>query len=323
MPKHSRIAFQFPHDHAVSGNELLGYASLADELDYDTVFVPESWNRDAFTTLGVIAARTKNVRLGPGIVNVFSRTPALIAQSIATLDEACGGRAVLGLGISGPAVIENWHGVPFEGALQRTREVVEIVRLALGGGRVDYSGEMFRLKGFRLGFQPSRSDVPILIASIGPKNNRLTGEIADGWLPIWLPLAGFASALEEVGQVKEVAPNIMACVGEDKPALRDMVRPHLAYYVGGMGTFYRNVVSRFGFRDEAEKVHALWQGGRRREAVSAVSDAMIDQLAALGSPDECRHRLDEFRAAGATLPVVVVPRGASRVEIERTLRELR
>ena len=323
MHKHSRIAFQFPHDRGAPGDELLSYATLADELGYDTVFVPESWNRDAFTTLGVIAARTKNVRLGPGIVNVFSRTPALIAQSIATLDEASGGRAVLGLGISGPAVIENWHGVPFESALRRTREVVEIVRMALGGGRVDYPGELFRLKGFRLGFQPARTEVPIFIASIGPKNNRLTGEIADGWLPIWLPLEGFASALEEVGQVGEVAPNIMACVGEDKPALRDKVRPHLGYYVGGMGTFYRNVVARFGFRNEAERVHRLWQDGRRREAVSAVSDAMIDQLAALGSPEECRQRLDEFRTAGATLPVVVVPLSASRAEIERTLEELR
>ncbi len=323
MSEHHRIAFQFPHDRGTTGDELLSYAILADELGYDTVFVPESWNRDAFTTLGVIAARTKNVRLGPGIVNVFSRTPALIAQSIATLDEASGGRAVMGLGISGPAVIEGWHGVPFEGALRRTREVVEIIRLALGGGPVDYSGEIFRLKGFRLGFRPIRKDVPIFIASIGPKNNRLTGEIADGWLPIWLPLVGFASALEEVGGVKEVAPTIMACVGEDKPALRDMVRPHLAYYVGGMGTFYKNVVARFGFRNEAEKVHALWQSGKRREAVSAVSDAMIDQLAALGSRDECRRRLDEFRAAGATLPVVAVPHGASRVQIERTLGELR
>ena len=202
-----RIGFQFPHERKGSVEELLDYARLADRVGYDTIFVPESWSRDAFTTLGAIAAVTERVRLGPGIVNVFSRTPALIAQSIATLDELSGGRAVLGLGTSGPVVIENWHGMSFERALRRTRETVEIVKLALKGGPVDYSGEIFSLKGFRLGFKPVRDDIPIFIASIGPRNNRLAGEIADGWLPIWLPLGGFSDALKEVGDVREVAPN--------------------------------------------------------------------------------------------------------------------
>ena len=131
----NRIAFQFPHERNVPRSELLSYVQLVDDLGYDTIFVPEAWSRDAFTTLGWIAANTRRAKIGPGIVNVFSRTPALIAQSIATLDELSGGRAVLGLGTSGPVVIENWHGMKFERGLQRTREAVGIIRMASFGSQ--------------------------------------------------------------------------------------------------------------------------------------------------------------------------------------------
>src|SRR6185295_13264085 len=135
-----RIGFQFPHERSAPREEILSYVKAVDDLGYDTIFVPEAWGRDAFSTLGWIAANTKNIRLGPGIVNVFSRTPALIAQSIATLDEISGRRALFGLGISVPAVIENLHGMRFGRGLRRTRETVEIVPLVLRGARIDYDG---------------------------------------------------------------------------------------------------------------------------------------------------------------------------------------
>src|SRR5215469_1608450 len=208
----SRIGFQFPHERKASREELLTYVRHVDELGYDTIFVPEAWSRDAFTTLGWIAANTRHVRLGPGIVNVFSRTPTLIAQSIATLDEISDGRAVLGLGTSGARVVENWHGIKFESGLRRTRETIEIVRLALSGERVDYEGQIFKLRDFHLGFKPKRNRLPIYVASMGPKNNKLTGEIADGWMPIWLPFNGFATARAEVNATLDVAPCVVACV---------------------------------------------------------------------------------------------------------------
>ena len=322
MKETSRIALQLPHDRPAPLSEIIDFGVAADKLGYDTLLVPESWTWDAFTTLGAIAVRTRGIRLGPGIVNVFSRTPALIAQSIATLDELSGGRAVLGLGISGPVVIENWHGIRFEHALERTRETVEIVRMALRGEQVRYSGRIFKLKQFRLGFKPTRDKVPIFIASIGPKNNRLAGEIGDGWHPIWLPRQKFEEALAEVGPVAEVAPTIMTCVGNDREALFNMVRPQVAYYVGGMGTFYRNVVARFGFEEEASRIHDLWQGGQRKQAVATVSDGMVDQLAAVGTADECRERIDEYRRGGATLPVIAVPHLASRSRVLETLEAL-
>jgi F420-dependent oxidoreductase-like protein len=317
-----RIAFQFPHERKAPMEELLCYVQRVDVLGYETIFVPEAWSRDAFTTSGWIAANTRNVRVGTGIVNVFSRTPALIAQSIATLDEISGGRAVLGLGTSGGRVIENWHGMSFERGLQRTRETVEVVRLALAGERVDYDGQIFKLRGFRLGFQPPRTTVPIYIAAMGPKNNKLTGEIADGWMPIWLPFSGFATARAEVEARVDIAPCVMACVTDPPELAFDLIRPHVAYYVGGMGTFYRDAVARFGFAEVAERIHEFWQSGKRKESVQAVTDDLISQLAFAGSASDCRRRLEEFRRNGVDTPVIVIPHGADPNVFMKTLEAL-
>src|SRR5262245_10811838 len=318
----ARIGFQFPHERNAPRDEILSYIKAVDGLGYDTIFVPEAWGRDAFTTLGWIAANTRRIRLGPGIVNVFSRTPGLIAQSIATLDEISGGRAVLGLGTSGPVVIESWHGMRFERGLRRTEETVEIVRLALSGARVDYDGEVFKLRNFRLGFKPHRERVPIYLASMGPKNNALTGKIADGWTPIWLPLSGIAEARSEIGASIDIAPCVMACVTDRREEAFDLIRPHVAYYVGGMGTFYRDAVARFGFAAVAGNVHELWQAGKRKEAVQAVTDELIGSLAIAGTAAECRDRLAEYRANGVDMPVIVVPHGAPRDVFMRTLETL-
>src|SRR5262249_23929712 len=143
----------------------------------------------------------------------------------------------------------------FEHGLQRTRESVEIIRCALRGDRVDFDGQIFKLRDFRLGFRPPRDRVPIYLASMGPKNNRLTGEIADGWMPIWVPFHGFRTARGEVGGTVDAAPCVMACVTDPPELAFDLIRPHVAYYVGGMGTFYRDTVARFGFSEIATRVH--------------------------------------------------------------------
>lgn len=314
-----RLGFQFPHERNAPPEELLSYARLADELGYDTIFVPEAWARETFSTLGWLAANTKRIRLGPGVANVFSRTPALLAQATATLDEISGGRAVLGLGTSGPVVIESWHGMKFDRGLRRTRETVEIVRLALSGAKVDYEGEIFKLRNFRLGFKPLREHVPIYIGSLGPKNNAQTFEIADGWIPIWTPLAAIESAVIDRRYSVDIAPNVMACVAEPEERAYDLVRPHLAYYIGGMGTFYRDVMARFGFAEEANRIYVLWQSGKRKEAVEAVTNTMIDGLGIAGSADRCRARMAEYRKAGVHMPVIAVPHGASRDVFIRTL----
>jgi F420-dependent oxidoreductase-like protein len=317
-----RLGFQFPHERSAPADELLSYVRMADTLGYDTMFVPEAWGRETFSTLGWAAANTSRIKLGPGIANVFSRTPGLLAQSVATLDDLSGGRAVLGLGTSGPAVIENWHGLRFENGLRRTLETVDVVRMALSGSKVDYDGEIFKLRNFRLGFKPPRDRVPIYIGSLGPKNNAQTGRIADGWVPIWLPLEGIKAARAELNAQLDIAPYVMTCVSSAPQEAYDYIRPHLAYYVGGMGTFYRDVMSRFGFPDESTSIHSLWQSGKRKEAVAAVTNAMIDGVAIAGPAAKCRERIEEYRKAGVDMPVISIPHGAPREVFVRTIEAL-
>jgi alkanesulfonate monooxygenase SsuD/methylene tetrahydromethanopterin reductase-like flavin-dependent oxidoreductase (luciferase family) len=199
---------------------------------------------------------------------------------------------------------------------------VEIVRLALSGAKVDYEGEIFKLKNFRLGTKPVRDRIPVYLASMGPKNNALTGRIADGWTPIWLPLAGLAQARSEVGGHVDFAPCVMACVTDPPERAFDLIRSHVAYYVGGMGTFYRDVVARFGFEEDATRIHDLWQSDRRKESIQAVSDRMVSELAIAGSPQDCRRRLEDYRNAGVDMPVIVVPHGAPPDIFMKTLEAL-
>lgn len=312
--------------------EIVEVVQQAEALGYESVWVGESWGRGGFTWLAQLACHTKTIKLATGITPVYSRTPALIAQTVASLDEISEGRVVLGFGTSGPIVIENWHGVPFDRPLRRTREYIEIVRLILSGERVHYQGQIFQLKGFRLPFTPVRTTVPIYIASLGPHNLRLTGELADGWLPIYLAashLPEFRRDLEagatSVGRslsAIDVAPYVLACVAEDAEAAKKLVRAHLAYYIGGMGTFYANLIARFGFVDEVGRVREAWGKGDRRTAAERVTEGMVASMAISGSPREGREQLERYRAAGVTLPIVSFAQGATRDMIRQTLEAL-
>ena len=315
----------------VSRVELVELARLAEERGYEAIFVHESWGYDAVTTLAELAVQTRRIKLGTGILPIWSRTPALLAMTAASLDELSGGRFILGLGISGPVVIRDWHGVPFERPMQRTRETIAIIRLALAGDRVTHDGEIFRVQRFRLGLHPQRA-IPIYLASIGPKNLHLTGEVADGWLPIYCSPDGLASMGEEVAagakaagrdpDALEVAPYILACLSGDPEMGRRLVRCHLAYYIGGMGTFYFNLMQRSGFGVEAEAVQAAWKRVDRAGAAERVSDAMLDALSLTGDRAACDTQLDCFRSAGATLPILMPPRGATPAIIRRTIELL-
>lgn len=290
------------------------------------------WGRDPFSLLAFLAVHTKKINLGTGIVSVFSRTPAAIAQTIATLDEISEGRMILGLGTSGPVVIEDWHGIKFEKPIQRTREYIEIIRMILNGDRVNYSGEIFKLKSFRLQFTPPRKNIPIYIASIGPKNIRLTGELADGWIPFLVPkeyiqdvkkelVTGAEVTRRDAGQIV-VCPYIPACVSRDVDSAKRVVQEHIAHYVGGMGTFYHNAISRYGFRDDADRIMEAWKKGSKTQAVECVSDSMMDSVAIVGTAGEGRKKLEEFRQAGADLPILIFPPKASREMVKETIIEL-
>ena len=315
--------------------ELISVAKHADELGYHSFWAAESWGRDAFTVLTMIACNTRNIRLATGIVNVFSRTPALIAQTIASLDILSKGRAILGLGSSGQVVVEGWHGVPFDSPLARTREYIEIIRAALSGALVNHQGKFYQMERFRMISPPVQERLPIYIASLGPKNLELTGEVADGWLPVWLIRERIADLKEQlaIGAARSgrdiadvtVAPYLMCYTSDSSEDLdhgADLLRAHMAYYIGGMGTFYFESFSRAGFATEAKAVRDAWGSKNRDQAANAVSDRMLESVSVLGDAQQCRDQMAKFRQAGVDMPVATFAHGTELSAIHRTIDAL-
>jgi F420-dependent oxidoreductase-like protein len=311
----------------LSAAEQLDLVQEAERLGYDSIWTAEAYGSDAVTILAWLAAQTERIRLGSAILQMPGRSPAMTAMTAATLDQLSGGRVLLGIGTSGPQVAEGWHGQRFGRQLQRTREYVEVVRMALRRERLEYRGETLELplpdgpgKALKLTIAPVQERIPIYIAAIGPKNTALTAEIADGWLPtLFSPehVAEFRPLLEKgfarAGGGKsfddfDIAPTVSAFVTEDRAAARDAMRPYLALYVGGMGSrernFYNHVVQRYGFEDAAREVQDLYLEGRKEEAAAALPGELIDAVSLCGPPDVVRERLAVFRDAGVGTLIV-------------------
>jgi F420-dependent oxidoreductase-like protein len=291
----------------------------AERLGYDSVWAAEAYGSDAATVLGWLAGQTSTIKIGSSIFQMPGRSATMTAMTAATLDQLSGGRMLLGIGSSGPQVSEGWHGVRFAKQLQRTREYVEVVRLALSRERVDYHGETIELplpdgpgKALKLTIAPVQERIPIYIAAIGPKNTELTGEIADGWLPILVapehlgelrkPLEAGAARAGRTLDGFDIAPSVNVMVTDDIAGARDAMRPFLALYVGGMGSrqqnFYNQLVQRYGFEDAAREVQDLYLEGKKQEAAAALPDALIDLVSLVGPPDVVRERLAVYRDAG-------------------------
>jgi len=312
--------------------DLVDAAIAADEAGFELIAVPEAWGREAFSLLGFLAARTSRSRLATGIVNVYSRTPALIAMAAATLDELSAGRAALGLGVSGARVVEGFHGAKMERPLRRLREVTEAVRALLRRDRNGYAGELVRIEpGFTLRFSDA-TEVPIFHASLTPAGIRQAAEIADGWFPFLHSVEALARDLVIVNDGLTfahrsrrsfiVAPFVPTLVDGDIDAARVAVKKHVAFYIGAMGRFYHETLARHGFSGEVEASRAAWLAGRRDAAVAAIPDQMVDAISACGPAARVRARLDEFRDAGADVPMAFLPLGSSLEQARRTIAAL-
>jgi F420-dependent oxidoreductase-like protein len=329
----------------VSGEEQLRLAKAADDLGYDSIWAAEAYGSDAATVMAWIAANTKRARIASGIFQMPARTPAMTAMTAATLDNISDGRLVLGLGMSGPQVVEGWHGQPFDNQLKRTREYIEIVRKALNRETVTYDGEFYALprpggpgKPLKLIIKPVQDRIPIYLAAIGPKNTALAAEIADGWIPtIFAPdhIDAFKDSIEEgAGRAGrspdelDIAPMVSLAVADDPKAARDVMRPYLALYVGGMGSrkknFYKNLVTRYGYGEQAQKVQDLYLDQKYDEAMAALPDELIDKVALCGPKEAIAERLQVYRDAGVgTLLISPVAQSVDdRVDMLRTLAEL-
>lgn len=299
--------------------ELVALAQEAERLGYDSAWAAEAWGTDAVTVLAWLAATTTRIKIGSAIMQIAGRTPANTAMTAMTLDLMSGGRFLLGLGVSGPQVVEGWHGQPWGRPLVKTREYVEIVRTALRREPLEHHGEHYDIpyrgagsaglgRPLKLMGRPLRTEIPIYLAALGPKNVELAAEIADGWLPIFLSperfdevfrprLAGARDGFEIVAGVRVVP-------GKDLQVCRDVVKPTLALYIGGMGArgtnFYNALACRYGYEREAREIQELYLGGSKREAIAAVPDALVDEVALVGPRERIAERLEAWRACGVT-----------------------
>jgi F420-dependent oxidoreductase-like protein len=300
--------------------ELIALAQEAERLGYDSAWTAEAWGTDAVTVLAWLGATTTTIRLGTGIMQMPARTPAMTAMTAATLDLMSGGRVLLGLGTSGPQVVEGWHGEPFGKPLGRTREYVEIVRAAIRRELVQHQGEHYEIpyRGddatglglpLKLMLRPMRTEIPLYLAAIGPRNVALAAEIADGWLPVWVSpekLAGvFGEPLAAAKPGFDVAAfAVPVAISDDLQAARDFVKPHLALYVGGMGAkgqnYYTRLVARYGYEREANEIQELYLGGKKMEAIAAVPDALVDEVALVGGRDRIADRLEAWKESPVT-----------------------
>jgi F420-dependent oxidoreductase-like protein len=305
----------------------------ADRLGFDSIWTAEAYGSDAISPLAWWGAHTQNVRLGTAIVQMSARTPAATAMAALTMDHLSGGRFILGLGASGPQVVEGWYGQPYPRPLARTREYVQIVRdIWARQAPVDFHGDFYDMplrggtglgKPLKSTVHPLRSDIPIFLGAEGPKNVALAAEICDGWLPLFFSpkedafyrtclAEGFAASGEEGKADRfEVASTVMIIPGDDPERCADMVRPFLALYAGGMGAkganFHFEVFARMGYEDVALQVQDLYLQGKKAEAAAAIPLAMVEDVALVGPPDKIRAELEQWKETCITTFLVSGP----------------
>ena len=313
------LGLQVPYTEMHDREATIALARAAEDAGFDSLWASELYSFDVFTTLTQLALATARIGIGTNVANIYARSPAMLGATAASLDQISGGRLFLGIGASGPQVVEGWHGVPYDRPLRRTRDTIAVVRSVLRRDRLRLEGGGAPAsRGLRLINPPLRADVPIYVAAIGPRNVELAAAAADGWLPVFYSTvrapAVFGPSLEAgfAGRTREgfaVLPLVPAFLGDRGTGL-DLVRLFAGFYIGGMGSkdvnFYNRLVRRYGYGDEAARIQDLFLSGHKQEAVQAVPDALADEVSLVGDEARIRDRLAAFADAGAT-GVVVAP----------------
>jgi alkanesulfonate monooxygenase SsuD/methylene tetrahydromethanopterin reductase-like flavin-dependent oxidoreductase (luciferase family) len=292
-------------------------AILADELGYDSFWIPEAWGYEIFSLLTEIAVQTERIKLGTGIVNCFSRSPGLLAMNAATVDEISEGRLILGLGTSGKRVIEGFHAREFNKPLTQLRDVIRVTKTLLSGKRLHESGaKLHDYRPFELAMQPLRADVPIYVAALKQKSITSIGELADGWIPTFWPYTkleqghawiaeGAAKSGRNPSQIATAPFTTVIPLGD--AGIRE-ARQIISFYIGGMGDYYKELLSGFGYEDECKRVDELYRDKKTRsQAADAVSEEMIEALTIAGDPEHCISELKRRREYGIDLPILNLP----------------
>ena len=320
------MKLSMPLSYAGGFKQSAAQAVALEKAGLDTVWVAEAYGFDAVSLMGYLAAVTDTVEIGSAILPVYTRTPTLLGMTAAGIDALSDGRCILGIGASGPQVIEGFHGVPYTQPLTRTREIIDICRQVWARERVSYDGKAYTLplppekgtglgKSLKLITRPVRDRIPVYVAALGPKNVRMTAEVADGWLPLfYLPekvedvwgdelRAGAEARADDLAPLEIVAGGLLA-VGDDAAQMRDLARPMIALYVGGMGArgknFYNDLARRYGFEAEAVKIQDLYLDGKKDEAAAAEPDGSLEAATICGPEGYVRDRIAAFKGAGVT-----------------------
>jgi F420-dependent oxidoreductase-like protein len=318
------------------------HVSRLEDAGVEYLWAGEAYSADAVSTLGFLAAVTRRAQIGSAILPLYTRTPAVLAMTAVGLDRLSGGRFILGLGASGPQVIEGFHGIPYDAPLARTREIIDICRSVWRRDRLEHAGDKYRIplaegqgtglgKPLRLIDHPVREQIPVYVASLGPKNVEMTAEVAEGWLPLYYwpdrapavwgdPLrAGTARRAEWLPPLQVVAGGAVA-IGSDVAHLREQARPLLALYFGGMGArgrnFYNDVLKRYGFEKEAEQIQDAYLSGDKNAAAALVPAELVEGMSLIGDAAFVRDRIEAYRESGVTILNVqpVGPNGMADIE---------
>jgi F420-dependent oxidoreductase-like protein len=342
-----RISMQLSY--AGGLKESADLAAALEKGGLDIAWVAEAYGADAVSVMGYLAARTSTVEIGAGILPIYSRTPTLLAMTAAGVDVLSDGRCILGLGASGPQVIEGWHGVPYDRPLERTREIIEICRQVWRRERVDHQGRNYTIplpegqgtglgKPLKMITHPVRSQIPVYVASLGPKNVEMTAELADGWLPIFFipekaasvwgePLAkGAANRSPDLAPLELCAGGMLAIgEGDDVLGLREFARPMAALYIGGMGArgrnFYNELARRYGYEQEAAEIQDLYLDGKKDEAAAKVPAEFLELTSLVGPASYVKERIAAYKEAGVTV-LNVMPVGGDPVKLVEQVKQL-
>ncbi|MBI1829181.1 MAG: LLM class flavin-dependent oxidoreductase [Thaumarchaeota archaeon] len=289
----------------LSINEVLECSKILSKYNPDSVWIPETWGMEELSMLATVSQIIKNSKIGSSIINIYSRTPSLIAMGAATLDTLSNGRLILGLGTSSESIVQEWHGLEFNQPVQRMREYVEIIRFIMSGNKINYDGKLFQLKNFTLLVKPQRKEIPIYLAAINQKMVELTWEIADGVIFYLRPISELQNTIQKMQSKKkiDVSCQFITCMSEDDEKAIDRAKKILAFYIS-VGKIYREFLAKNGFTKETREIYDEYKKSGFSTNYKLVSTNMLDSLTICGTPEDCKKKLDKFVKAGVSLPII-------------------
>ena len=289
----------------LSIEEILNCSTILSKYNADSVWIPETWGMEGLSMLSTVSQIIKNSKIGSSIINIYSRTPSLVAMGAATVDTLSSGRLILGLGTSSESIVQEWHGLEFNQPVQRMREYVEIIRLIMSGNKVNYDGKLFHLKNFTLLVKPQRKKIPIYLAAVNKKMVELTWEIADGVIFYLRPISELQNTVRKMQSKRkiDVSCQLITCMSEDAEKAIERAKMTLAFYVS-VGKIYREFLAKNGFANETREIYEEYKKSGFRKNYELVSTNMLDSLTICGTPEDCKKKLNKFVKAGVSLPII-------------------